>query len=261
MHELAPNVLLLSPKQRLASILKGSGDPICLHRSTNCGHALESLARRRVDILCLDCDHPATTSFLRKVPLKEVVRCYFVIAVTNDAAVRRRLEKRDVQYLATHHQAHTEIPHLLKFCIGLLRMERRRNARVAVYLPVVVSEAKSERSFRATVTELSETGCRIFSQLPMEIAAQLNLCLHMQDSGAALTASATVVWSDGIGQAGLAFTYIDPPEYLRYRDWLSQLHSGHPDSHGQREAHRMRATHQPLNAGLLFAATEEFGDF
>ena len=90
------------------------------------------------------------------------------------------------------------------------RMEKRRDARVAIHLRSQFFSKSRKVSGEGELRDLSRGGCRVRSPIAVPVGAELECCIYPQDEVNPFTIDgATVRWS-GPHEFGLAFTNIRP---------------------------------------------------
>ena len=202
-------------------ILRGCGQSVSLQALSAAAEVVKALESRCIDIVCLDHNYSETLRLIRQFPLARLTKFYFVIAVAANEVSCRRLGNRGVQYLTTYQTASIEVPEMLKSCIALIRLEQREKPRTAMHLPAMIRAGRGTYS-PAIITDISESGCRISTAQLLASDSEVSLRFQIGDTDLHLDASAKVVWTDSVGQAGLVFSYIYPAQFLRLRAWLSR---------------------------------------
>ena len=212
------------------SRLDGRG--VSLKAAATAEELLKALESRCIDIVCLDHNYPETARLIRQFPLARLTKLYFVIAVAANEVSCRRLSNRGVQYLTTYQLAAKQIPEMIKACVALIRLEQRERPRTAMRLPAII-RAGAGAYLPAIITDISESGCRISTDAWLTSDSEISLRFQIDETDMHLDASAKVVWTDSVGQAGLLFSYIYPAQFLRLRAWLSRRYGRIPLPHAE----------------------------
>ena len=202
-------------------LLRGCGKGVSIEAASTAEELLKILESRSIDIVCLDHSCSETRRLIRQFPLARLSKLYFVIAVVANEASCRRLSNLGIQYLSTYRLAAKQIPEMLEACIALINLEQREKPRTAMHLPAMIREGAGQY-FPAIITDISESGCRISTREILSSDSEVAVRFQIDETDMHLDASAKVVWTDSVGQAGLLFSYIYPAQFLRLRAWLSR---------------------------------------
>ena len=101
-------------------------------------------------------------------------------------------------------------------------MDLRRHHRFPVHFQSVFSGPKLNESF-GTIVNLSEGGCRIQTDTQVYAGIQLTLRLHVQNEDAPITIEQATVYWNGVGEIGMGFITIAPPDRKRLSHLIERL--------------------------------------
>jgi len=108
----------------------------------------------------------------------------------------------------------------MRAAYGTMLQNRRRAARVAVQLPVVVRVVGGAR-FDATISDISIGGLALNCQQPLEIDQKVTALFTLPSSRSLIYLSGAVVNTDGKGRAGVRFSFIPDEDLTALQTWLA----------------------------------------
>src|SRR5882757_9351997 len=100
---------------------------------------------------------------------------------------------------------------------------RRRRVRQRVHAPAYATfggASKGEALDLNEVLDISEVGVAVQCASPMTVDQPVELCLDLAETGAQISGTARVVWSDSTGRVGLAFQALTNSALHCLREWL-----------------------------------------
>jgi c-di-GMP-binding flagellar brake protein YcgR len=105
---------------------------------------------------------------------------------------------------------------------ALMKSERRRNARVAVQIPVVLRNTGVGNNMRVTTIDLSEGGMAVSVPRGRRPNGKWQIVFTLPGTETALELPAEFAWEGTSEQAGLRFQQISPEATHQLREWLKQ---------------------------------------
>jgi c-di-GMP-binding flagellar brake protein YcgR len=103
-----------------------------------------------------------------------------------------------------------------------MKSERRRNARVAVEIPVVMRSAEAGGNMKVTTIDLSEGGMAVSMPNRRRPSGCCQIAFTLPWTNASLELPAEFAWEGTSTQAGLRFQQISPEATRQLREWLKQ---------------------------------------
>ncbi|MGA7908975.1 MAG: PilZ domain-containing protein, partial [Candidatus Sulfotelmatobacter sp.] len=103
---------------------------------------------------------------------------------------------------------------------ALMKRERRRNSRVSIQIPVVISKPDSGSHLRVNTTDLSEGGLAVRLPGKTKPTGRWQVAFTLPGSSTALEVAAEFAWEGTGSQAGLRFVDLAPDTARQLRDWL-----------------------------------------
>jgi c-di-GMP-binding flagellar brake protein YcgR len=105
---------------------------------------------------------------------------------------------------------------------ALMKSERRRNARVAVQIPVVLRSAEVGANMKVTTIDLSEGGMAVDMPHRRRPTGRWQIAFTLPGTQSALELPAEFAWEGAGAQAGLRFQQISPEATRQLQEWLKQ---------------------------------------
>lgn len=105
---------------------------------------------------------------------------------------------------------------------ALMKSERRRNARVAVQIPIVMRNLSGEANMKVTTVDLSEGGMAVAIPKGRRPTGRWQIAFTLPGTETALELPAEFAWEGTSAQAGLRFQQLTPEAAHQLRDWLKQ---------------------------------------
>jgi c-di-GMP-binding flagellar brake protein YcgR len=105
---------------------------------------------------------------------------------------------------------------------ALMKSERRRNARVAVQIPVIMRSPEAGGNMKVTTVDLSEGGMAVVLPNRRRPSGQWQIAFTLPGTCKPLEIPADFAWEGAKEQAGLRFLQTSPEVTLQLREWLKQ---------------------------------------
>jgi c-di-GMP-binding flagellar brake protein YcgR len=105
---------------------------------------------------------------------------------------------------------------------ALMKSERRRNARVAVQIPVVLRSTGVGSNMKVTTIDLSEGGMAVNMPTRRRPTGQWQIAFTLPGTQTSLELPAEFAWEGSGAQAGLRFRQISPEATRQLQEWLKQ---------------------------------------
>ena len=108
----------------------------------------------------------------------------------------------------------------MRAAYGTMLQNRRRSARVAVDIPVVVRVVGGER-FEAKISDISIGGLALQCNEPLELDQKVTALFTLSGTTGLIYLSGAVVNRDGKGRAGIRFSFIPDEDLALLQTWLA----------------------------------------
>lgn len=105
---------------------------------------------------------------------------------------------------------------------ALMKSERRRNARVAVQISVVMRSSEAGANMKVTTVDLSEGGMAVVLPSRRRPSGRWQIALTLPGAGRQLEIPAEFAWEGSKEQAGLRFVQPAPEVTEQLREWLKR---------------------------------------
>jgi c-di-GMP-binding flagellar brake protein YcgR len=105
---------------------------------------------------------------------------------------------------------------------ALMKSERRRNARVAVQIPVIMRSSEAGGNIKVTTVDLSEGGMAVLLPNRRRPSGRWQIAFTLPGTSTQLEISADFAWEGAKEQAGLRFLQTMPEVTRQLREWLKQ---------------------------------------
>jgi c-di-GMP-binding flagellar brake protein YcgR len=105
---------------------------------------------------------------------------------------------------------------------ALMKSERRRNARVAVQIPVVLRSTGVGSNMKVTTIDLSEGGMAVSMPNRRRPTGKWQIAFTLPGTETSLELPAEFAWEGAGAQAGLRFQQISPDATRQLQEWLKQ---------------------------------------
>ena len=105
---------------------------------------------------------------------------------------------------------------------ALMKSERRRNARVAVQIPVVMRSPEAGGNMQVTTIDVSEGGMAVSLRNRRRPTGRWQIVFTLPGTHTSLELPAEFAWEGTGQQAGLRFQQVSPEAARQLREWLKQ---------------------------------------
>lgn len=109
----------------------------------------------------------------------------------------------------------------MRAAYGTMLQNRRRSARVAVDLPVIVRLLEGRR-FEARISDISIGGIALRCEQPLELDQKVTALFSLPGTKCLIYLSGAVVNTDGKGRAGVRFSFIPEEDLALLQQWLAR---------------------------------------
>jgi c-di-GMP-binding flagellar brake protein YcgR len=214
--------------------------------------ALRRLTRQRYEAIIADCSDTGANEVLksaRNAPCnKQAVAVAIVEPIVGLKAVFNVGAHFVLYKPVTSEKAKTSF----RAARALMKSERRRNARVAVQIPVILRSPEAGANVRVTTIDISEGGMAVKMPAKRRPSGRWQIAFTLPGAGTELELPAEFAWEGTSAQAGLRFQQISPEATRQLREWLKQ---NSPDAEQDDPPIRCQLTDLSLGACYLEIAS------
>ena len=215
--------LVVCPDASTAEVLRPVLEEmeIQLERCEDLSNSQAALSHKRFDLVIVDFAQPQAAAVLKQIrsePLNNKALVVTLVGPGNDV--------RQIFALGTNFVLYKPISverarSSLQAARSLMRRERRRSARVAVYTKASLDYASVENA-PATLLDLSEEGVAVQSERKLPPSCKVYFQFNLPSNPTMVRLSAELVWQDSAGRVGLRFADVPQSSRRILRDWLRE---------------------------------------
>jgi DNA-binding response OmpR family regulator len=183
--------------------------------------ALRKLTRQRFEAVIVDCsDHNAASEVLRSVRSAPCNKRAVAVAVVDTNVAVRTAFDMGAHFVLFKPLSSERAKASFRAVRALMKRERRRNARLAVAIPVSFRLDGGAGQLRATTTDLGEGGIAVqFSSKPQNLGSMV-VQLVLPGTSHTIECIADVAWENGSRQVGVRFVDLLPEVRDVLKSWL-----------------------------------------
>ncbi len=193
------------------------------------GDATAALARLQAqgfDALLVDCQNEAAAMELivrsRKIPANQTTLIIALVDSRNDV---REVFAKGANFILYKPVSPERASNSLRAARGLMRRERRRHQRIALYHEATIAYANIEDA-AATLLDLSEEGIALQSERRLPPQCKVYFQFNLPGQVSAVRLSGEVMWQDSTGRVGIRFKDVPQSSRRVLSDWLRRNVSG-----------------------------------
>ena len=196
---------------------------IAIEHSTDADSAVRKLTRRRFEAVVVDCNDEdmaaQVLASVRSAPCNK--RCIAVAMIDGQKAVRSAfaLGAHFVLYKPiSAERARTSF----RAARALMKCERRRNARVAMQIPVALVRENGADQRKMVTSDISLGGMSLNLSRRSRTAGPMRISFTLPDTEKIIECGAEVAWEGGGRQAGIRFADMSPEQRDQLKSWLAR---------------------------------------
>jgi DNA-binding response OmpR family regulator len=184
--------------------------------------AVHKLTRQRFEAVIVDCVDEATASqVLRSARTAPSNKRAIAVAIIDDQQGVGSAFGLGAHFVLYKPISMERAKSSFRAARALMRCERRRNLRMPVSIPLILSTADGGRQQTVT-TDLGEGGMAVQSCRADKHNSGLRIQMTLPGSESDWECQAEVAWENAGRSAGLRFTEVSPEAREQLRAWLSQ---------------------------------------
>lgn len=214
--------LVLCSDEKIVRVLRRTlGDldisvDLCVDSDT----ALRKLTRHRYEAIVVDCSGDRSEEVLRSARTAACNKHAVAVAVVEPIVGLKAVFEIGAHFVLYKPVNMEKAKSSFRAARALMKSERRRNARVAVQIPVVMRNLTGGTNMKVTTVDLSEGGIAI--QLPegRRPSGRWQLVFTLPGNNAPLEIPAVLAWEGSGSQAGVRFQHVPPDTTRLLREWL-----------------------------------------
>jgi c-di-GMP-binding flagellar brake protein YcgR len=184
--------------------------------------ALRKLTRERFEAIIVDITDDGASEVLRSARLAPCNKQAVAVAIVEPIIGLKAVFQIGAHFVLYKPVLSERAKSSFRAARALMKSERRRNARVAVQLPVVLRNLDGGANMKVTTIDLSEGGMAVGTPSVRRPSGRWQAVFTLPGTQSSLELAAEFAWEGTSKQAGLRFPHISPEATRQLRDWLRQ---------------------------------------
>jgi c-di-GMP-binding flagellar brake protein YcgR len=216
--------LVLCADEKIVRVLRRVlGDlDIAVELCTDSDAALRKLTRQRFEAIIVDITDDGATEVLRSARSAPCNKRAVAVAIVEPLIGLKAVFEIGAHFVLYKPVSSERAKSSFRAARALMKSERRRNARVAVQIPVSLQNTKTGASMRVTTSDLSEGGMAVGIRGGHRPTGRWEISFTLPGMETTLEFPAEFAWEGAGAQAGLRFQQISPEATQQLREWLKQ---------------------------------------
>jgi len=188
----------------------------------NSDAALRRLTRQRFEAIIVDITDEGATEVMRSSRNAPCNRQAVAVAIVDPMIGLKAVFGLGAHFVLYKPVSSERAKSSFRAARALMKSERRRNARVAVQIPVVVRSSAVGGNIKVTTVDLSEGGMAVRLRSGRRPSNPVQISFTLPGTSRALEIPAEFAWEASSQQAGLRFLRVAPDVAAHLREWLKQ---------------------------------------
>ena len=184
--------------------------------------ALRKLTRERYEAIIVDITDEGASDVLRSARSAPCNKQAVAVAIVEPIIGLKAVFSIGAHFVLYKPVSSERAKSSFRAARALMKSERRRNARVAVQIPVVLRSSGVGSNMRVTTIDLSEGGMAVNVPRGRRPTGRWQIVFNLPGTEKALELPAEFAWEGTGDQAGLRFKEIAPEATHQLREWLKQ---------------------------------------
>jgi c-di-GMP-binding flagellar brake protein YcgR len=216
--------LLLCSDEKIVRVLRRVlGDlEIEVDLCPNPDSALRKLTRHRFEGIIADLADEGALDVLRSARSAPCNKQAVAVAIVDPVVTLRAVFEIGAHFVLYKPVSSERAKSSFRAARALMKSERRRNARVAVQIPVVMRSSEAGGNMKVTTIDLSEGGMAVVLPHRRRPTGYWQIAFTLPGTSAPLEIPAEFAWEGTTAQAGLRFVRTAPQAMMQLREWLKQ---------------------------------------
>lgn len=216
--------LLLCSDEKIVRVLRRVlGDlEIEVDLCANADTALRKLTRQRFEGIIADLADPGAIEVLQSARSAPCNKQAVAVAIVEPEIGLKAVFQIGAHFVLYKPVSSERAKSAFRAARALMKSERRRNARVAVQIPVVMRSSEAGGNMRVTTVDLSEGGMAVVLPERKRPSGRWQIAFTLPGTNASIEIPAEFAWEGTKEQAGLRFLHSSVEVNARLRDWLKR---------------------------------------
>ena len=216
--------LLLCSDEKIVRVLRRTlGDlEITTELCSDPDAALRKLTRQRFEAIIADCSDDGAFEVLKSARSAPCNRQAIAVAIVEPVVGLKAVFEIGAHFVLYKPVSMEKAKSSFRAARALMKSERRRNARVAVQVPVVMRNLGGTPNMKVTTVDISEGGMAVSLPERRRPSGQWQIVFTLPGTKKSLELPAEFAWEGASTQAGLRFQQVPPESARLLREWLKQ---------------------------------------
>jgi CheY-like chemotaxis protein len=216
--------LVLCSDEKIVRVLRRTlGDlDISVELCPDSDAALRKLTRQRYEAIVVDCSGERAEEVLRSSRTAACNKHAVAVAVVEPIVGLKAVFEIGAHFVLYRPVTMEKAKSSFRAARALMKSERRRNARVAVEIPVVMRNLTGGTNMKVTTVDLSEGGLAVHMPKGRRPTGRWQLVFALPGSNASFEIPGEFAWEGSAAQAGVRFQQVPPETGRLLREWLKQ---------------------------------------
>ena len=216
--------LLLCSDEKIVRVLRRVlGDlDIAVELCANADTALRKLTRERFEAIIVDCADDGANDVLRSARSAPCNKQAVAVAIVEPIVGLKAVFDVGAHFVLYKPVSSERAKSSFRAARALMKSERRRWARVAVQIPIVIRSSGSGGNVKVNTIDLSEGGMAVKIGRGKRLSGRWQIAFTLPGTQTSLELPAEFAWEGTGDQAGLRFQQISAEVTLQLREWLKQ---------------------------------------
>jgi len=216
-------LLLCSDEKIVRALRRVLGDlDIAVELCANADTALRKLTRERFEAIIVDCADDGANDVLRSARSAPCNKQAVAVAIVEPIVGLKAVFDVGAHFVLYKPVSSERAKSSFRAARALMKSERRRWARVAVQIPIVIRNSGSGGNVKVNTIDLSEGGMAVKIGRGKRLSGRWQIAFTLPGTQTSLELPADFAWEGTSDQAGLRFQQISPEATLQLREWLKQ---------------------------------------
>jgi c-di-GMP-binding flagellar brake protein YcgR len=184
--------------------------------------ALRKLTRLRFEAIIVDCAGSGSSEVLRSARNAPCNKQAIAVAIVEPSVGLRPAFDLGAHFVLYKPLSSERAKSSFRAARALMKRERRRNARVAVQMPVVIRNNEAGANMKVTTVDFSEGGMAVSVPQKRRPTGTWQVAFTLPGTNKEMELAAEFAWEGNSAQAGLRFVQVAPDATRALQQWLQQ---------------------------------------
>ena len=216
--------LVLCSDEKIVRVLRRVlGDlDIAVELCADSDKALRKLTRERFEAIIVDVTDDGASEVLRSARSAPCNKQAVAVAIVEPLIGLKAVFSIGAHFVLYKPVSSERAKSSFRAARALMKSERRRNARVAVQIPVVMRSPEAGGNMQVTTIDVSEGGMAVSLRNRRRPTGRWQIVFTLPGTKTSLELPAEFAWEGTGQQAGLRFQQVSPEAARQLREWLKQ---------------------------------------